>query len=153
MKTEAEAPKLPSTVDIGQARFDVTTRRVTLGGAAAALDHRPTELLIMLLRRAGQTVPKGEIVDQLWPDRAVTKASPTKCVRQLRLALGDEDHALVRTVHGQGFRMEALQAAQQVEVEALHQPQQEVRHRVSRAWLAAPLLALCAIAALWHGSR
>jgi tetratricopeptide (TPR) repeat protein len=75
------------------------------------LDHRPTELLIMLLSRAGQTVPKSEILDRLWPDRAVTEASLTKCARQLRLALGDHDHEVVRTVHGQGFRIEAFRTA------------------------------------------
>jgi DNA-binding winged helix-turn-helix (wHTH) protein/tetratricopeptide (TPR) repeat protein len=130
-------------VDIGRARFDVAARRLTLGGAAIALDHRPTELLILLLGRIGQTVPKNEILDRLWPDRAVTEASLTKCVRQLRLALGDDDHALVRTVHGQGFRIEASYP-----VEA--PPPQPAQRRAPRIWLAAPVLALCAAVAAWR---
>ncbi len=73
---------------VGRARFDVAARRLTLDGAVVPLEHRPAELLIMLLGRAGQTVPKNEILDRLWPDRAVTEASLTKCVRQWRLALG-----------------------------------------------------------------
>jgi DNA-binding winged helix-turn-helix (wHTH) protein len=91
---------------VGRARFDAATRRLTLGGKVVPLEHRPAELLILLLARAGQTVPKNEILDRLWPGRAVTEASLTKCVRQLRLALGDDDHTLIRTVHGQGFRIE-----------------------------------------------
>jgi tetratricopeptide (TPR) repeat protein len=111
-----------------------------------ALDHRSAELLIVLLGRAGETVPKGEILDRLWPDRTVTEASLTKCVRQLRLALGDHDHALIRTVHGQGFRIEAPQA---VAPEAAAPPPPR-RHR--RLVAAALATMLCATAALWGGS-
>jgi tetratricopeptide (TPR) repeat protein len=135
---------------VGRARFDAAARRLTLDGAVVPLDHRPAELLVMLLGRAGQTVPKSEILDRLWPDRAVTEASLTKCVRQLRLALGDHDHALIRTVHGQGFRIEALHAAEAAAPVELGGPP-TVGRRARWAGLAA-LVAVCAVAVLWRGS-
>ncbi len=134
---------------VGRARFDAAARRLTLGDSEVPLEHRPAELLIMLLGRAGQTVPKNEILDRLWPDRAVTEASLTKCVRQLRLALGDDDHALIRTVHGQGFRIETSCAAELPEP-APAAPPPPVRRRARWAGIAA-LLAIGAVAALWRG--
>jgi DNA-binding winged helix-turn-helix (wHTH) protein/Tfp pilus assembly protein PilF len=136
----AQAP-----LTLGRARFDAAARRLTLDGAAVALDHRPAELLLMLLARAGETVPKGEILDRLWPDRMVTEASLTKCVRQLRLALGDDDHALIRTVHGQGFRLEAVHAAEP----AAAAPGPPPVHRYRRLALAAMATGVCVTAALW----
>ncbi len=144
---------------IGQARFEVATRRLMFDGAVVALDHRPAELLLMLLARAGQTVSKNDILDQLWPDRAVTEASLTKCVRQLRLALRDHDHELVRTVHGQGFRIEPGVCREDVCAPAPEPPPArplppapEAGRRPRALWVATAFLVLGIIVALWRAS-
>jgi DNA-binding winged helix-turn-helix (wHTH) protein/tetratricopeptide (TPR) repeat protein len=143
---------------VGDAHFDIAARRLTRHGVVVPLEHRATELLILLLGRAGETVPKNEILDRLWPGRMVTEASLTKCVRQLRLAIGDDDHAVVRTVHGQGFRIEAVSAvAVAATTEAAEaaaaapvrrgEPGPRWRHFV------AVVLMVGVAGALWRGSR
>jgi DNA-binding winged helix-turn-helix (wHTH) protein/tetratricopeptide (TPR) repeat protein len=153
---QAHTPKPPGGwAQIGQARFDVARRRLTLDGAVVALDHRPAELLMLLLSRAGQTVPKNEILDHLWPDRAVTEASLTKCVRQLRLALRDHDHDLVRTVHGQGFRIEASGVPEwgsEPSPVPPAPPPPAAQHRRTGVPIAAAILVLGAAVALWRHS-
>ncbi|HEX3666414.1 MAG TPA: tetratricopeptide repeat protein [Rhizomicrobium sp.] len=81
--------------------------QLTVGGARSEIERRPLELLVLLLRHAGEVVTKDEILDALWPDRVVTEASLTKCMARLRQVLGDDEQKLIRTVHGYGYRLAA----------------------------------------------
>ncbi len=94
--------------------FDAGALSLTVAGRAVELDRRPLEMLALLLSRAGEVVTKDEILDAVWPDREVTEASLTKAMARLRQALGDTDHAIIRTVHGYGYQ---LAATAQVESE------------------------------------
>jgi non-specific serine/threonine protein kinase len=87
--------------------FDEATMQLTIDNQPVDLERRPLDLLALLLAHAGEVVTKEEILDTIWPAREVTEASLTKCVARLRLALGDTDHAIVRTVHGYGYRFAA----------------------------------------------
>jgi DNA-binding winged helix-turn-helix (wHTH) protein/tetratricopeptide (TPR) repeat protein len=144
-------------LEIGPARFNTATRCLTINGTQVDLDHHPAELLILLLSHRGQTVFKNDIIDHLWPDRAFTEASLTKCVRQLRLALGDHDHTLIRTVHGQGFRIEALgpppsaEPAMQPDAPPASKPRPAPPPHRARWWtVTALVLSACAAVILWR---
>ena len=80
--------------------------RLTVAGKEVALEPRPLALLAVLLERPGDVVSKEVILDRLWAGRAVTESSLTKCMGRLRAALGDADHAMIRTVHGFGYRLD-----------------------------------------------
>ncbi len=88
-------------------RFDDGALSLERAGTQIELERRPLELLRVLLAHAGEVVTKDELLDTLWPDRAVTENSLTKCVARLRSALGDEDQAIIRTVHGYGYQFVA----------------------------------------------
>ena len=84
--------------------FDNAAHTLSLNGSPIELERRPMELLTLLLAHAGELVTKEEILDMLWPDREVSEASLTTCVGKLRQGLRDTDHAMIRTVHGYGYR-------------------------------------------------
>ena len=91
----------------GSARFDEAGLQLERDGVRVELERRPIELLLLLLLHAGEVVTKDELLDALWPDREVTENSLTKCMARLRQALGDDDQALIRTVHGYGYQFAA----------------------------------------------
>src|SRR6202012_4919516 len=91
----------------GAAVFDEAALQLTIDGGAVDLERRPPQLLALLLHHAGEVVTKDEILAALWPDRIVTEASLTKCMTRLRQVLHDDDQALIRTVHGFGYRFAA----------------------------------------------
>ena len=87
------------------AHFDEARLHLIVAGQDVTLDRRTLQMLGLLLHHAGEVVTKDEILDAVWPDREVTEASLTKAVARLRQALGDSDHAIVRTVHGYGYQL------------------------------------------------
>src|SRR6185312_10359732 len=106
----------------GGALFDEQALTLTVDGAEVDLERRPLELLSLLLEHAGEVVTKDEILDALWPDREVSEASLTKCVARLRSALADEDHTIIRTAHGFGYRFAAPVTVQQAQARAVVLP-------------------------------
>jgi len=91
----------------GDCALDTRTLELTVGGAAVRLERKPLELLLYLLSHAGEVVTKEELLDEVWEGRVVSESVLTKCVAKLRQGLGDEDQAIVRTVHGYGYRLVA----------------------------------------------
>ena len=89
-------------VELDEGAFELRVR-----GEQVALEPKPLEFLMCLLRHAGEVVTKDELLEALWAGRVVTESVLTSCVAKLRSALGDEDHRLVRTVHGYGYRLVA----------------------------------------------
>ncbi len=87
--------------------LDEPTLELRVGGQLVALEPKPLELLMLLLRHAGEVVTKDELFDALWTGRVVVDSVLTSCVGKLRQALGDDGHRLVRTVHGYGYRLVA----------------------------------------------
>src|SRR6185312_1918081 len=101
---DVKAPRQSRLWRFGNAAFDEQALTLTVNGAEVELERRPLELLSLLLEHAGEVVTKDEILDGIWPDRDVSEASLTKCVARLRSALADDDHAMIRTAHGFGYR-------------------------------------------------
>jgi eukaryotic-like serine/threonine-protein kinase len=91
----------------GDCALDTRTLELTVGGAAVKLERKPLELLLYLLTHAGEVVTKEELLDEVWEGRIVSESVLTKCVAKLRQGLGDEEQAVVRTVHGYGYRLVA----------------------------------------------
>lgn len=70
------------------------------------LGSRATEILTLLVRRAGELVPKQDIMDAVWPDTTVVEANLSVHMSALRRALGDDEAGapLIVTVSGRGYR-------------------------------------------------
>jgi eukaryotic-like serine/threonine-protein kinase len=91
----------------GQCALDTRTLELSVGGAAVRLERKPLEVMLVLLSHAGEVVTKEELLDEVWQGRVLSESVLTKCMAKLRQALGDEAQALIRTVHGYGYRLVA----------------------------------------------
>lgn len=87
------------------AQFDERSLELTVAGEVVELERKPLEVLRHLLQRAGEVVAHDELLDAVWPGRIVSESVLKKCVSRLREVLRDDDHAIVKTVHGYGYRL------------------------------------------------
>jgi DNA-binding response OmpR family regulator len=102
----------PETVEAAGVRMDLSARAVTVDGAEVTLAHKEFELLRALISRAGQVVPRDEILAEVW-DEPELKSSKTldMHISWLRRKLGDAQNGRpasqerhIATVRGVGFR-------------------------------------------------
>ncbi|HET7618926.1 MAG TPA: winged helix-turn-helix domain-containing protein [Vicinamibacterales bacterium] len=145
-------------VTFGPFAFDPRNRLLSRQGSGEiALPPRVLGVLEVLVERAGEVVPRQDLLDRVWKDAFVTDTSLAEAVSYLRQALGDDPQAptYVQTVHRRGYRFVAP-VVRPLDVE----PPADAVTTVSPAigatllpWsLAAVSLAL-AIAALVHVAR
>lgn len=101
------APRDVSRWRVGDIELDEATLELRRRGELVAIEPKPLELLMWLLRHPGEVITKEELFDALWAGRVVTESVLTKCVAKLRHAIGDETQAVLKTVHGFGYRLVA----------------------------------------------
>ena len=77
-------------------------------GTTGTVALRPQSLAILRLLAAkpGVLVAKDEIMSAVWPNIAVTDDSLVQCVTEIRKALGDDRHAIIKTVPKRGYVFE-----------------------------------------------
>lgn len=75
----------------GVFEIDLRTRELRKHGIRVHLQEQPFQVLALLLERRGDLVTREELLQKLWPERAVMNCdrSLNKAVRKLRSALGD----------------------------------------------------------------
>ena len=89
--------------------LDLAHRKLYRDGKSVALYAKAFDLLVFLVERNGEVVPKGEILDQVWPDQFVEEANLSVQISALRKALGEsknESRFLV-TIPGVGYKFVA----------------------------------------------
>jgi DNA-binding winged helix-turn-helix (wHTH) protein len=88
-------------------RFTLETRDRRLSGEGHEIYLRPKtyDTLLHLLERQGHLVTKNELLDAVWADVEVTENALTRCVKEVRAALGDnvESPQFVRTIPRLGY--------------------------------------------------
>ena len=90
---------------VGPIELDETARRVTVDGATVDLSPREFSLLECLLRHAGQTLSRDQLLDQAWPfGVAVTPNAVDAYIHYLRDKLGTAGRH-IQTVRGVGYRL------------------------------------------------
>ena len=99
----------PSTVAFGPFTFDRGNGLLRHGTQEIPLPPRVLGVLHLLVARAGELVPRQEIIDSVWKEAFVTDTSLAEAVSVLRQALGDDPQApnYVQTVHRRGYRFVA----------------------------------------------
>ena len=90
---------------LGDAVLDLTRGTLSRDGEVVPLRSKSFQLLCALARQSGRVMPKGELLDAVWPDVTVTEASLSQAVRDIRKALRDEAGQILRTVVGRGFML------------------------------------------------
>ena len=92
-------------LEAGAITLDETSRRVTASGRNVDLSPREFSLLEALLRHAGQTLTRDQLLDLAWPfSVAVTPNAVDAYVHYLRTKLGPAG-AQIETVRGVGYRL------------------------------------------------
>ncbi len=89
---------------MGTCTFDLQS--LTLRDAAGAtlrLRSQSVRVLAELARRRGEVVSKDALIKAVWSDIAVTDDSLVQCVKDIRAALSDTGHGVLRTIVGQGY--------------------------------------------------
>ena len=95
--------------EFGPFRLNASQRVLTRDGDLISLAPKATEILLVLLRNAGELVGKEEMMKVVWPDSFVEEANLSQNIFTLRRALGDarSDARYIETVTGRGYRFVA----------------------------------------------
>lgn len=87
--------------------LDSAARTLTRGGDAVALTPKAFALLEALVAAHPAAVAKDDLYERLWPDVTVEPGNLHNLVAEVRTAIGDEEHCVVRTVHRFGYALDA----------------------------------------------
>lgn len=91
----------------GDVELQPASRLIRRHGVPVPVEPKVFDLLWLLVQRAGQVCSKRDLLDTIWLGRVVTDSVLTQCVAKVRVALGDDDGAVVKTIHGVGYRLDA----------------------------------------------
>lgn len=87
--------------------LDVERATLVHAGAEVKLRPRSFDVLRYLVEHRGRIVSKTELLDALWDGAVVTEDSVTQCVVEIRRALEDDAHEIVKTVPRRGYLFDA----------------------------------------------
>lgn len=89
--------------------LDADRRELRHAGVRAQLEPQVFALLLLLVRNRTRAVTKAEILAHVWNGRLVSESALSSRIKSLRQAVGDSgrEQAVIRTVHGTGFRFVA----------------------------------------------
>lgn len=88
--------------------FTLDLDRLCVFGSCGQAELRPKsfEVLRYLVEHAGRVVGKEEVIKAVWFDVAVTDESLTRCISEVRRALGDGSQQIVKTVPRRGYLLD-----------------------------------------------
>jgi TolB-like protein/DNA-binding winged helix-turn-helix (wHTH) protein/tetratricopeptide (TPR) repeat protein len=118
-----ETFRAPETFRFGDFELDVAAYQLRRKGRPVKIGRQPMDLLILLVERPGQLVPRAAIVEKLWGQDVFVdvETGVNTAISKIRQALHDspEAPAFVETVSGKGYRFIApLEPPKKVEIEA-----------------------------------
>ena len=98
-----------SALRFGPFSLDVGNRRLEREDVEIPLQPKVFETLRYFVEHPGRVITRSELLAQLWPDTFVGDAALTRCVKEVRRALGDQPKAprFVSTIPSVGYRFEA----------------------------------------------
>lgn len=90
----------------GDFELDVARGVLLRAGVEIPLRQKSWQLLEYLVSHPQQLVTKDELMMAIWAPAVVTDGALTQCVIDVRRALGDVDHQIVKTVPRRGLRFD-----------------------------------------------
>lgn len=87
--------------------IDLEARLLRRGPTQLHLSPKAFDLLSTLIAARPRAVPRQELYDRLWPETFVVDTNLPVLIREIRQALDDREHALIRTVHRHGYAFAA----------------------------------------------
>lgn len=86
--------------------FEPHARRLVRGGTAVHIAPKAAQLLLHLLACRPDLVTQLQLREVLWPGTVVGYTSLGQVVTEVRKAIGDTEHRLIRTAYGTGYAFE-----------------------------------------------
>ena len=98
-----------SDLVVGDWLVQPTLGRISRGDTVLRLRPQLMDLLLCLASRPGETLSKEEILDIVWPGQFIVDTGLSRCVAELRAALGDspQEVKFVETIPKRGYRLVA----------------------------------------------
>lgn len=90
----------------GDVEFDEARHELRVGGSAVDMEHKPLEVLSLLLRHAGEVVTKDELFETVWAGRVTVDHVLSTAVGKLRKVLDAGDERRIATVPRIGYRFD-----------------------------------------------
>lgn len=94
---------------VGDWLVEPSLDRLSRNGTVLHLRPQLTDMLVLLARNAGRTVRKDEILAEVWGGQFVAESGMTRCIAEIRQALGDDAHdpKILQTITKRGYRLVA----------------------------------------------
>src|SRR6266481_2868547 len=104
--------------------FTLDLRRGCLRAGDREIELRPKSFAMLryLVENAGRLVSKDELMKAVWPDVTVADDSLTRCMSDVRQALGDDDQRVIKTVLRRGYLFAAPVSAGTTESSSAPRP-------------------------------
>jgi TolB-like protein/DNA-binding winged helix-turn-helix (wHTH) protein len=86
-------------------QFVLDCRSASLRRDGVILPLRPKsfDVLLYFVQNPGRLIPKAELIDSVWHKAAITENSLVQCIKEVRLALCDEQQTTIKTVPRRGY--------------------------------------------------
>ena len=93
------------TFQFGRFKLELSDRRLTSDGEEIYLRPKTYDTLLYLVERPGHLVTKKDLLDAVWEAVEVSENALTRCIKEVRAALGDEveNPHFIRTVPRLGY--------------------------------------------------
>ncbi len=95
-----------SVYEFGPYRIDTALHRLLCNGEPVEIEHKPYELLLLLVTNRHRVVGRDEIQKHLWGHEFTSESAIAQCVMKLRRALSTESEAgeAIENIRGIGYR-------------------------------------------------
>jgi len=132
-------------------QFTLDTGRGVLKHVGVEIPLRPKtfDVLTYLVMHCKRLVSRKELMETIWPDVIVTDDSLTQCMTEIRKALGDDQHRIVRTVPRRGYLFDMTVSTPAMAAKNQATPVRHKWRRPSRWTLFALAVLTVAIGATW----
>ena len=89
---------------LGNLELDPVQRVARVEGREARLTQLECDLLVYFMSRAGEVVPRKQLLGDLWPDSVVSHRTVDTHIANLRRKVSGFDHVF-ESIHGTGYRL------------------------------------------------
>jgi len=130
----------------GQFELDLDRGCLNHLGEEVYLRPKTFAVLQYLLEHPGKLVSREELMASVWSGVVVTDDSLAQCLIEIRRALGDDDHSMIRTVPRRGLILNVPVSREQATAGSIGE---NPTRSLSTGWKLAIALAVLAVLVLW----
>src|SRR5262245_35333524 len=94
---------IPKTLHFGTYTLDLPCCSLLCGREEIQLRPKSFDVLRYLAEHPGRVVSKEELIHAIWLDVVVTEDSVVQCIADIRAALRDDAHRIIKTVPRRGY--------------------------------------------------